>query len=192
MKTQVSNDFILEAYKNACCDWKLRIEKECPELFKRKLEIGKWYKGFSELGSSFLGVYDKDKKVESDIVYGFWNKKWSNNENGLIFINDAKLYETATEEEVKESLINEAEKRGFKKGVIIDKLLGFNVGSSDAENARKAETSVFTFSNDLNYIYLNNLVIFKKGKWAEIISNPIEEKINDLQKQIDELKKQLL
>lgn len=191
MKTEVRNEFILEAHKSACSEWKLKIEKECPELFKSKLEVGKWYKS---RGGSLAFCVKIDNKypflVDGEFLgYGFdYNKKWQD-------IDDSNFgsfkWTLATEEEVKEALIKEAKKRGFKKYVIIDKLLGCNVGSLNIENKKQLETNNFTINANLQFLYCNNLVIFRKGKWAEIISNPIEEKINDLQNQIDELKKQL-
>ncbi len=40
MKLEVSKEFVLEAHKSACGEWKGRIEKEFPELFKTELEVG--------------------------------------------------------------------------------------------------------------------------------------------------------
>jgi hypothetical protein len=189
MKTEVSNDFILQAHESACNEWKLKIEKECPKLFEKKLEVSKWYKGFSELGSPFLGVYDV--KESSDISYGFWNEIWSTNKNGLIRLKDAESYEKATEEEVKEALIKEAKKRGFKEG---SKTKGTNLDTEISTLTEGFEYSIN--SNELkancNGDFYIKRIIFSNGKWAEIISNPIKEKINELQKQIDELKKELL
>jgi len=181
MKTEVSKEFILEAHKSACNEWKLKIEKECPELFETKLEVGKWYryKGFKD----FLTFVKEDNSRFGFDILGKWFDYGEKVHNTFGYI-------LATEEEVKEALIKEAKKRGFKKGVIIDKLLGDNVGSLNIENEKQLETNNFTINPALQFLYCNNLVIFRKGKWA-IISNPIEEKINDLQKQLDELKKQL-
>lgn len=182
MKTEVRNEFILEAHKSACSEWKLKIEKECPELFKSKLEVGKWYK----TGNTLVFIDD----IEREEYYGFFCGNWGTNWSFSKGLN-MDICKPATEEEVKEALIKEAKKRGFKKGVIIDELLGENVGSLNIENKKQLETNNFTINANLQFLYCNNLVIFRKGKWAEIISNPIEEKINDLQNQIDELKKQL-
>ncbi len=183
MKTAVSNEFILEAHKSACNEWKLKIEKECHELFESK---SGWYKDKNKENKDWLFY----KNFVNNRMYGFdacgdWVFK-----EIVLKVDYANEY-LATEEEVKEALVKEAKKRGFKKGVIIDKLLGCNVGSLSIENEKQLETNNFTTNPDLQFLYSNNLVIFRNGKWAEIISNPIEEKINDLQKQLDELKKQL-
>lgn len=179
MKTEVRNEFILEAHKSACSEWKLKIEKECPELFKSKLEVGKWYKAESHKAFMFI-----NKKTVAGIYgYGFDYKGNYTNEWNAVFPLSSD-YTLATEEEVKEALIKEAKKRGFKDWVKI-KPLWETKASYWSLIGNKFE---FNFKD--NSLFLSSC-IFYNGKWAEIISNPIEEKINDLQKQIDELKKQL-
>jgi len=42
MKTEISNELILQAHKEACDKLKALIEKECPELFKPKFKVGDW------------------------------------------------------------------------------------------------------------------------------------------------------
>ena len=108
MKTEVRNEFILEAHKSACSEWKLKIEKECPELFKNKLEVGKWYNYYK----GALLVWNN-----GGYSYGFINGKYR--EDWSFCSQDA---EPATEEEVKEALIKEAKKRGFKSGLKIKPL----------------------------------------------------------------------
>ena len=44
---QSRKKFIIEAHENACNEWKQKIEKEFPKLFKKdklRIEVGKWYK----------------------------------------------------------------------------------------------------------------------------------------------------
>jgi len=38
MKIEISKEFVLEAHKAACSDWKKRIEKELPELFTKRVK----------------------------------------------------------------------------------------------------------------------------------------------------------
>jgi hypothetical protein len=49
-KLTVREEFLLEAHKAACADWKLKIEKEFPTLFRSKLES--YFESFGDI------VYD--------------------------------------------------------------------------------------------------------------------------------------
>jgi hypothetical protein len=49
-KLTVREEFLLEAHKAACADWKLKIEKEFPSLFRSKLES--YFESFGDI------VYD--------------------------------------------------------------------------------------------------------------------------------------
>ena len=171
MKTEISNEFILEAHKEACSTWKARIEKECPELFKKTLEVGKWYKGNVDFDSLIYITKLTNKGYYNEInYYGFtfgeYNKRCINNlghEQSLVL---------ATYQEVEEALINEAKKRGYDKGVSIKECLQGGDYNAKLKNG-------FTFSFDYglwSYSYTNgqNVCIFKDGKWAEIIQQPTE------------------
>lgn len=188
MKTEVRNEFILEAHKSACSEWKSKIEKECPELFKTKLEVGKWYKWID--GENVLLWNITEIKNKTIYSYGFYNEDWIDNKitySKKYYQEACENLKPATEEEVKEALIKEAKKRGLKDGVILKK-------ECINQNAHSVGKPIkgFYFDFNSNTIDSENSCgwIFKDGKWATI-SNPIEEKINDLQKQIYELKKQL-
>ena len=76
----------------------------------------------------------------------------------------------ATEEEVREALINEAKKRGFN-----------NIGDLKIKNTYGGISNGFvTITNDFYYDYkgntlrLDGAVIFNNGVWAEIIEEPKE------------------
>jgi len=102
-KYEVKESFILEAHDNACSEWKNRIEKEVPELFR--YEKNKWYKG-----CNVIGFYKGDSGN-----YGINNGSWSNTIN----MSAIETWELMTIEEVETALIAEAKKRGFKEGVNI-------------------------------------------------------------------------
>lgn len=184
MKTEVRNEFILEAHKSACSEWKLKIEKECPELFKSKLEVGKWYKRKTSNVISFICNPDNGK-VKS---YGLNNNNFyddSKRDDHWGYMNEVEGWALATEEEVKEALIKEAKKIGFNK-------------QGNTLFCLEQQKNIFNHINEhaafyysFNKMYYNGICVYKNGEFSKIISNPIEEKINDLQKQIDELKKQL-
>jgi hypothetical protein len=172
MKTQVSNEFILEAHKEACITWKARIEKECPELFKNTLEVGKWYK---EKEKSNLLVCFTD--IEKGYGYGVNRiNEWNDN----FCRDDKKSFELATEQEVKEALINEAKKMGFIKGAKFLSVL----------TAVKSECGInYNYYYDENELYSNGMCLFKDGKWAEIVKEPTE--IELIKAEIEKLNERL-
>jgi hypothetical protein len=43
MKLEVSEEFVREAHKAACVDWKLKIEEQFPDLFKSTHKLGNRY-----------------------------------------------------------------------------------------------------------------------------------------------------
>jgi len=205
MKTEVRNEFILEAHKSACNEWKLKIEKECPKLFKSKLEVGKWYKDTykgREKNIVFITEIDKEKNTYG---YGFIYEEFTNteekNKNGKCLYNNiaSDFLIPATEEEVKEALIKEVKKRWFKNGVYFKH--NKEIFQTLNKKTHKITTNEFIYYFQENKLVRGGLEIFNNGKWATI-SNPIEEKIKEIEaniekvvteskKQINELKKQL-
>jgi len=181
-KYEISEDFILEAHKEACSYWQKRIEKEVPELFKFKLEVGKWYRSSNKP----LAFCSKIINDNSFIGYGFGTGSadvWYGEDERLPW--DGSKWTLATEEEVKEALIKEAEKRGFKKGI---KFISARYKCTEV-----AKNGSIIFFNDDFTLTLDGNYIFDKGKWAEIIKET-EVTQSDLiqfykeQKGIDSLK----
>lgn len=136
------------------------IEEAFPELFKPKLEVGKWYKN-TFFGKSLFCVTE----IKEDGWYnacGFDHTGcWDSGNWGRI--NNSNR-EEATKEEVEQRLIEEAKRRGFKVGVTV-----VNVDDED----RVREIGILygfdwdtDFENGLTY---DSELIFKDGKWAEII-----------------------
>jgi hypothetical protein len=187
-------EFVKEAYKAACNDWKQRIEEHVPELAKPKLEVGKWYKG----NVYNIGTLICIKEIKMDLNfkgsisqnhYGFiegcWveNQSWSNTSFSKDLI-------PATDKEVEDALIKEAKRRGFKEGANVISFFGFNYNL--------VLISKFEFVNNILKVWGEQksdgvekhkgyFKIFHNGKWAEIIQNPIPKK---LQKLIDEYGKE--
>ena len=90
---------------------------------------------------------------------------------------DIYEWELATEEEVREALINEAKKRGYKEGVKCK----FGI----IEDIRTIKTNDFEFKLEYNTLCIkrkdgNSDIIFRNGKWNEIIeeTEPTKEEIN--------------
>ena len=145
------------------------LQEFIPEAFENKLEVGKWYISEYYL-VHYLGNYKCNCIELSD---GEWFDNIHHSLSGHL-----KSYRLATEEEVKEATINEAIKRGYKKGVKC------KFGTS--KEIRTIETNKFFFDFNLNKLYLrhssgdNADEIFRNGFWAEIVSEyiPTQEEID--------------
>lgn len=135
------------------------------------LEFGKWYKS----GRSIFN------HQESKNSYGFRLGKWQDG-NWLTekeyFI---EVISEATKEEVEEALKNEAVKRGFKEHTFIKDLFEPNCGSLK-QGYDKNECSDEDFQITEFGLFIGNLCVFHKGKWAEIIptitKSEAEQKLN--------------
>lgn len=92
-----------------------------------------------------------------------------------------------TKEEKKEALINEAKMRGFVEGVFVK-------GFDDSGQGKISGT--FFNNGNKNRMWSNRkgsaslgIEIFRDGKWAEIISNPVQDQIEKLEAELEKLKK---
>ena len=159
------------------------LKEFIPEAFETKLEVGRWYKKIWKDGDIDLFLIDE---INGDYI--IFNKTYfRNNENITCghnrysideILNDKRLkLVLATEEEVSEALINEAKKRGYKEGVKCK----FGI----IEDIRTLETNDFEFKLEYNTLGIkrkngNADIIFRSGKWAEIIeeTEPTKEEIN--------------
>jgi len=148
------------------------------------LEVGKWYKfpslGYGKLMFLFNGNYG------NQVTYGFSSSgKWLN----TIGVHKCDYYVEATHEEVEQALIEEAERRGFKKGVKVKTLI--------------YEPNVVELSsNNFDWDFINKEYhlrdsegesIFHNGVWAEIIDEKAElkQEIEDLENKLKELREKL-
>jgi hypothetical protein len=143
-------EFVKEAHKAACNDWKKRIEEHVPELAEPKTG---WY-----WWENNLLYYNNGKRTD-----GFWDGTWCDNLSFSIL--SGKI--PATDKEVETALIKEAKNRGFKEGNykgledlnIDSKFTGwhYDIYSNKLFSAEEGD---------------GGDVIFHDGKWAEIIQNP--------------------
>ena len=152
------------------------LQEFLPEAFENKLEVGKWYK--SKYNKTKILFFTKKETCSYDMGYGF-NYLGIYKEKNFNLLGSATYeFELATEEEVKEALINEAIKRGYKKGVKC------KFGTS--KEIRTIETNKFFFDFNSNKLYLrhssgdNADEIFRNGFWAEIVIEdiPTQEEID--------------
>lgn len=135
------------------------LQKFIPDAFENKLEVGKWYK--SESGSICFNL--------GDSYYGFDCVGDWRDITYFKIGEDIYEWELATEEEVREALINEAKKRGYKEGVRCK----FGI----IKEIRTIKTNIFDWNGKYLFVRCingNADIIFKNGKWAEIIEEPKE------------------
>lgn len=140
---------------------KYKMKDEFPEVFKVKLEVGKWYK--------FLGnlcVHSGGTKT-----YGFWNEEFRNNISFGPFDFEDNDIVKATEQEVFEALKNEAVRRGF-----VGKDIYIKIG--DRQYCLESEIGKFQLASNL--FFYQGAKIFKNGTWAEIIPTKTKEEAEKL------------
>ena len=145
------------------------LQKFIPDAFEAKLEVGKWY-----ISEYYLVYYLGNYKCNCiELSDGEWFDNIYHSLSGHL-----KSYRLATEEEVKEALINEAIKRGFKNvgGLSLKLVSGemFKKGSFVTVNNK---FRYFSVENRLN---LDGVEIFYNGNWAEVVIEdiPTQEEID--------------
>jgi hypothetical protein len=162
---QSRKDFIIEAHDNACNDWRNRIEKEFPKLFKKDdLVVGKWYRSSIDCIFNYNGVKDCNNKPCGYGIsrLGSW---YESNKDGW-----GGSYTLVTDKEVDQALIKEAKKKDYKNVKInnlesIGNMLSFHhsISSSDC----------YYYNATENALWFMGKLIFWNGKWAEIFKETI-------------------
>lgn len=174
MKYELSEQFIKEAHSSACDTWKRKIESELPDLFKSKLDVGKWYKR-----NEWLFCFTENRN--NDICgFGF------DTEMNEWFYDDQIFSESrslecipATNEEVKEALIAEAKRQNIEGNKIV--LIAGLVGESSNYKLENGRFEYNPYANELNYSMAKaEYTVFKNGKWATIIEQPKEYTMDEL------------
>ena len=141
------------------------LQEFIPDAFEDKRIVGKWY-----ISEHYLVYYLGNNKSNCiKLSDGKWLEKIYHSLSGHL-----KSYRLATEEEVREALINEAKKRGFNN--ICNLKIKNTVGS--ISNGFVTITNDFYYDYKGNTLRLDGAVIFNNGVWAEIIEEPTEEEIN--------------
>ena len=143
----------------------LKLQEQIEQLKneKPKFEVGKWYR------DKQITVFCEESSNNSATIYGCGVRdngcelNWADDNN---FLYDNTIRE-ATDKEVEEALIKEAKKRGFKD--VKHNFIDVDGGSHHSELSFK-DLFFLKRQNFLCDGYGN--VIFKNGKWAEIISEP--------------------
>ena len=145
------------------------LQKFIPDAFEAKLEVGKWY-----ISEDYLVYYLGNYKCNCiELSDGEWIENVHHSLSGHL-----KNYRLATEEEVKEALINEAIKRGFKNvGELSLKIVSGEMYKKGSFVTVNNKFRYFSVENRLN---LDGVEIFYNGKWAEIVIEdiPTQEEID--------------
>ena len=166
---QSRKEFIKRLFENASPIWKVQIEKEFPKLFKKDaLQAGKWYKSDWGYKFCFNGEYDIDSdprgygfsKIGDFLIDNKTSKRGGWGKHNLT---------KATDREVKQALIKEAKRLGFKEGVVAD-LRNCGHGVSNAKIIEE------NYRYNGSWLSLDSYIIFKKGKWATIVEETITKK----------------
>lgn len=172
---EITRDQIKELYEGQSY-WNLqkKLEKLFPEAFEPELKTGIWYKSKENCNLlQFLEEIEKGTNCDYYKSYGFGlNREWQNSDNRIsdIFKNNMT---PATEEEVFERLKEEAVKRGFKKGVTVDRSNIIKTGKELNGSIGKLEWNDFDYGSfGDNCLSCLNTVIYANGVWAEICTPP--------------------
>jgi hypothetical protein len=160
-------EFIKELHSVVGTVWQTSIEKEFPKLFKDDdLVVGDWYRHYSGGFNYIVCVIDQRT------AYGFMGEDYY---SSLLFgkqrLNQGAV--PATDEEVKDALIKEAKKRGFKNGVRIKSKWFHNdlsVGSLNVKFTLNKYPLTLSSGSSAG-IY----TIFEGGVWATVVETITKE-----------------
>lgn len=158
--------FLIDAHKEVCQEWKTKLENNFPKLFpKPQFEVNRWYKwggAMPTIGFISSRGYGVD-------CYAFdYTIKGSDESYDSLHISNLK---PATDKEVEEALIKEAKRRGFVEGA---KYIGFN-GDGDELYDGALVRDGYKYWKYHNLLSCGLGYIFHNGKWAELIKTITKE-----------------
>jgi len=168
--TEVRNSVLLQLADNNSYSEEI-LKKECPKLFENKLEVGKWYKQnpmFGKLIFCFQGSFGNP----TENVYGFDSEGIFKTKLG-IHKEEINKYVLATPQVVETALIQEAKKRGYKNGVVVNSF----IHNKELEIKEDYKIEYLSDGHDKLHFGVNGtccVVVYQKGKWAEIIETPTD------------------
>ena len=153
---QLQDELLKDVRKNAPSVSNLEVDFEKVEA-KSELEVGKWY--VLKEDNNRIACYKGEHSAYGFIGNGIWGTN--------IKMSQSSYWQLASETEVKEALIKEAERRGFKEGV--------SYQWSKPKEIRVLGSTLYYESTDNVLMDESGLWIFHNGEWAEIIEQPKEE-----------------
>lgn len=169
---QLTKEQLIEIAENGSL-----VKELFPDVFEVKLEAGKWYKHYLDFYKAnvlflFNGKYETKSNGKSyPCGIGFnTDGKYCDDEKGWTNLTNI---EPATAQEVETALVNEAKRRYTN-----EKVLAFNLDLM-CGNPKSVKLDLKKSHLDSNNrLWVNageyNAIVFKNGKWAEIIQTPIE------------------
>ena len=135
------------------------IEEWFPSEFQ-KLEYGKWYK--CNFNNNRISL-----QVDKNTRYGFdFSGDWVNFDNAMADITKENSWTLATPKEVEEALTKE-----IKKRYPTDSRVKCLHNSSRCTVTNKSRV---VYNKEHNYVCFAGAKVFDNGKFAEIVSEPIE------------------
>jgi len=153
--------FIKDGHAAACSEWKAKIEKEFPKLFKETEYKKNDWVFMGDVTMELSKIYDFDNAGDPRVyrIDGIKN---------VWYLSD--VVRPATDKEVKEALIKEAKKRGFKKGVKV-------VSPYNSDHTRVIASSFRFERGSLVFTCESGwrTYLFVDGKWATIIETITKE-----------------
>lgn len=153
---------------------------------KPKFEVGKWYK-FDEEGCLVF------KAGKGGLGYGWWRGRWGRRWAAPDNLVRADGWTETTKEEVKEALVNEANRR-YKPGDIITPLKGYYYGSN-GNLVLSASDYIYESSNNREVLAIESATrgyyvgVFVNGEWAEVVEE--EKRLPTLEELIAEAKSKI-
>lgn len=191
---KVTEEFLQEAYKAACAEWKQKIETEFPEARLGEFKPNRWYKSkdnlqlifIEEITSSKIKGYGFDTTEFSE-DFGEW--EWNISKEWFHFERDKnkskKLFREATKEEVEKGIKEEALRRYGKNW---EKIKVEPIKEKCPSNNTGVYSTRFFF--ECNELWNKNGILFKDGVWAEVIEDKCSEK-EELLQQLKQLQEKI-
>jgi len=146
--------------------FKYNMKDEFPEVFEKKLDVGKWYVYHDSNSLAYI-----EELYNSDFLgFGFdYRNDFKYSTRG--WTSGFKGWHEATTQEVEEALIREAKKRGLIDLVVVKSTTGV-IGILNK--------GTYVFNCISNKLYYAGYEIFDNGKWAEIIKTYTKEEAEKL------------
>lgn len=139
---------------------KSKLKQLFPEVFEKKLEVGKWYKCKGQ-ENFLIFITSECNRYGFDTDGKWFNVFKINSKINLDSFNNA--YYEATPEEVETALINKAKKMGYKPD-------NFTCLFGSSLHVLDVEEQFFFNDNELwQGIRGRANCVFKDGKWAEVV-----------------------
>jgi uncharacterized protein YbaR (Trm112 family) len=191
-KFEITKEQILQLHQNTIHENEQLVIADLknwfPEVFKKELEVGKWYKDKGSRYNGLICVKKYNGENNGITAYGFsWVNGSFDNHSRWCASKESKddLIE-ATPQEVESALICEAKKRWYEIGVYVKCLYD---ESKLVLSGKKLQSHSESYYVDSFYqLWMNislgrNVLIFSDGIWAQIIQ-PEKMTLEQIEKEL--------